>query len=254
MSNKKPTASKNRNKERLALPTQAPVSLKIQVNENLYLRDPQDSRLGRSILHEGTILMDELGIEDFTFKKLAQRMGSTEASIYRYFANKHLLLVYFASFYWGWIHYRINTETQQVDSAKEKILRIIQILVNTSRAQTEVDFLNMRTLFSIMIAESTKVYHTKLVDEENLQGFFLAYKAICKTIADHFLAYEPNYPYPRALASTLLEMYKDQLHFAHHLPRLTDIQLNGDDLQPVLDLLSFSVFAQLDSIALWAGR
>lgn len=235
------------------VPPGASISLKIQLNEHLFLRDPQDSKLGRSILREGTLLIDELGIEDFTFKKLARRMGSTEASIYRYFANKHLLLVYLASFYWAWIRFRISVDTRNMDTPKEKIRTVIRILVDASRARPDVDFVDMEALFRIVIAESTKVYHTKLVDEENKQGFFLTYKALCRNIADIFLAYEPAYPYPRALASTLLEMTKDQIHFARHLPRLTDIKLADEDFTPVIELMEFLVFGQLDSVGLRRG-
>lgn len=34
------------------------------------------------------------GYEAFTFKKLAEDIGTTEAGIYRYFENKYKLLVY----------------------------------------------------------------------------------------------------------------------------------------------------------------
>lgn len=251
MSQKKPTSDAQR---RLPdLDSASSVSVKITLNEHLFLRDPQESKLGRSILKESSQLIDELGIESFTFKKLAQKMGSTEASIYRYFANKHLLLVYLASLYWTWIDFRIQTETAHLSSPKEKIDRVITILIHATQRRSEMDLVDMDTLYRIVVAESTKVYHTKLVDEENKRGFFLTYKALCRTVADLFLMYRPEYPYPRSLASTLLEMAKDQIYFAQHLPRLTDIQLSEDehlsqdDLEPVAKWLNHLVFGQLDS-------
>ena len=57
------------------------VGIKISLNEGLYLRDPQDSDLGRNIIKYSIILIDEFGIESFTFKKLAIKINSTEASI-----------------------------------------------------------------------------------------------------------------------------------------------------------------------------
>jgi AcrR family transcriptional regulator len=242
------TGSESGTRSRLPeVPEASSVSVKIHLNDGLFLRDPQESKLGRSILRESSLLIDELGIEAFTFKKLAQRMGSTEASIYRYFANKHLLLVYLASLYWAWIDFRIQTETAHLPEPKAKIQRVIAILVRTSQHRSEMDLLDMEVLYRIVVAESTKVYHTKLVDEENKQGFFLTYKALCRRIADIFLIYKPNYAYPRTLASTLLEMAKDQIYFAQHLPRLTDIQMTENDLEPVADWLYHLVFGQLDS-------
>ena len=71
----------------------------IKVNEGIYLKDPDSSELGKGIVSEGLLLIDEIGLEKTTFKKLAQRLGTTEASIYRYFESKFKLLVYLTSWY-----------------------------------------------------------------------------------------------------------------------------------------------------------
>ncbi|MEM8909339.1 MAG: TetR family transcriptional regulator, partial [Bacteroidota bacterium] len=67
------------------------VGIKISLNERLYLRDPQETALGQKIIKHSILLIDEIGFEAFNFKKLAQQMDSTEASVYRYFENKHHL-------------------------------------------------------------------------------------------------------------------------------------------------------------------
>lgn len=59
--------------------------IKIHLNEHLFLIDPEDTSLGRDIIESSVVLIDRLGFEMFTFKKLAFEMGSTEASVYRYF-------------------------------------------------------------------------------------------------------------------------------------------------------------------------
>ena len=64
------------------------ISIQIKLNEKLYIRDPQDTKLGRKIIQHSILLIDEIGFEGFTFKKLAMRIGSTEASVYRYFEKK----------------------------------------------------------------------------------------------------------------------------------------------------------------------
>ena len=93
-------------------------------------------------------------------------------------------------------------------------------------------------LHRIVVAEGTKAYHTKQVDEQNKQGFFLTYKALSLKIADIIREIDPSYPYPKALASTLLGMANDQIYFARHLPSLTDIKINGEEYGQVKKLLN----------------
>ncbi|MEM0544141.1 TetR/AcrR family transcriptional regulator, partial [Flavobacterium sp. j3] len=40
------------------------LSLKIQVNEKIYLKDPEKSVLGRKIIQESIVLIDEIGFEN----------------------------------------------------------------------------------------------------------------------------------------------------------------------------------------------
>jgi len=92
----------------------------IHLNERMYLKNPESSDLGRSIVSLGIDLIDELGFEAFTFRKLAQKIGTTEASIYRYFESKQRLLIYLSSWYWRWVDYRLILAIANVDSAEER--------------------------------------------------------------------------------------------------------------------------------------
>ena len=83
------------------------VAIKISVNVGLYLKEPQNSTLGKKILKNSIILIDKNGFEAFTFTKLAEEIHSTEDSIYRYFKNKHILLLYLFNWYWEWVNYLI---------------------------------------------------------------------------------------------------------------------------------------------------
>ena len=56
-----------------------------KVNEKLYLRDPESSDLAKMIVKSSIDLIYEIGFEQFTFKKLALEIQTTEASVYRYF-------------------------------------------------------------------------------------------------------------------------------------------------------------------------
>ena len=84
------------------------IGIKISLNNALYLRDPQATDLGQKIIQHSILLIDEVGFEAFNFKRLAISMGSTEASVYRYFENKHFLLLYLVSWYWEWVRYSID--------------------------------------------------------------------------------------------------------------------------------------------------
>ena len=57
------------------------VGIKISLNNKLYHRDPQETSLGQKLIKHSILLIDQVGFEAFNFKKLAQTMGSTEASV-----------------------------------------------------------------------------------------------------------------------------------------------------------------------------
>jgi len=70
------------------------ISITIAINDSIYLRDPLKTSLGKRIIKNSILLIDDIGFEEFNFKKLAVFMNSTEASVYRYFENKYKLLTY----------------------------------------------------------------------------------------------------------------------------------------------------------------
>ncbi|MCB0642153.1 MAG: TetR/AcrR family transcriptional regulator [Phaeodactylibacter sp.] len=216
------------------------VSIQMKLNDNLYLRDPQDTKLGRKIIYYSIILIDEIGFERFTFKKLAERIESTEASIYRYFENKHLLLVYLVSWYWEWMKFRIDFNTMNISDPLKKLPIVLNIIVDTAKRNTSIEFVDEDVLHRIVVSEATKAYHTKNVDAENRQGFFLTYKNLSKKIADLLLEINPDFPYPNAAASTLMEMANNHIYFAKHLPSLTDVCVSENDYSEVVELLQFT--------------
>ncbi|MGE3728421.1 MAG: TetR/AcrR family transcriptional regulator [Candidatus Sericytochromatia bacterium] len=62
----------------------------------LFRKNPESSRLGTKLIDVALEYLVEQGLERLTFRKLAEQMQSTEASIYRYFTNKYQLLSYLA--------------------------------------------------------------------------------------------------------------------------------------------------------------
>lgn len=221
----------------------------ITIPEGLSLRDPLQSKLGRSIITHSIILMDEVGLEAFTFKKLASKMGSNETSLYRYFENKHFLLLYLVVWYWNWVSYLIDYNTMNIEDPRRRLDIIIDNFVTASKENPSVDFVNEKILHRIIIAESAKAYHTKNIDEENKQGFYLSYKALIQKVADVILEISPTFPYPHSFGSTLFEMANNQIYFAEHLPRLTDIKVENENYAEVNELLKFYVKNMLEEKA-----
>lgn len=218
------------------------IAIQIKLNAHLYLRDPQQTKLGKRIIQYSIELIEELGFEKFTFKKLAAKINSTEASVYRYFENKHKLLIYLVSWYWEWMKFQIDYNTMNMENAERKLRIILSVLVESSRTNPAIEYVDENLLHKIVVAESTKAYHTKLVDSEDEEGFFANYKSLCNRISQVVLEYNPNYPYPNSLSSTLVEMANNNIYFAEHLPDLTDIQVDKGNLQQVKELLEHFAF------------
>jgi AcrR family transcriptional regulator len=188
----------------------------------LYLRDPQGTDLGRRLLAESVRLLDEIGFEAFTFRKLALLLGSTEASLYRYFENKHRLLVYLVSWHWAWLRFRVQFAMNNVADPRERLHRALGAVCDASVDDPATPDFDEAALYRVVVAEASKAYLTKEVDADNQVGLFQEYKRLVADLAAVVQAVNPTYPHPHALASTLMESARKQLFFAQHLPSLTD--------------------------------
>lgn len=217
------------------------INIKISLNEGLFLKEPQDSKLGRNIIKHSVLMIEEFGFELFTFKKLAKEINSTEASIYRYFENKHLLLLFLVNWYWEWVNYLIEINTRNISDPKEKLKIIIHSFVSAAKDNPGVEYVNESILHNIVISEGMKAYHTKEVDNENSKGFFKSYKDLTGLVSRVIYEVNPQFKYPFTLASNLFEMSNNHIYFAKHLPKLTDISIKDDDTIEVEDMLNYFV-------------
>jgi AcrR family transcriptional regulator len=219
-------------------------TLRPELTNKLFLRDPQETDLGRKIIAASVRLIDELGFEQFTFKKLAQQMGSTEASLYRYFENKHRLLVYLISWHWAWLRFQIQFHTRNVADPRERLRLILSIITNAHHDSTTAAEIDEAALYRVVVAEASKTYLTHDVDEVDHGGFYREYKGLCADVTAVVQEIAPHYLYPHALASTLLEAARKQLFFSQHLPSLADAPTPataGKDIFKFLENLAFSV-------------
>jgi len=213
--------------------------IQIKINERVYLKDPESSDLGRRIVAAGIQMIDEVGFEHLTFKKLAKQIGSTEASVYRYFENKHKLLIYLVSWYWNWLEYQLLFSTNNITSADDRLTIALRVISQPHRFHAEFVHIDKEALHRIVVAESPKAYLSKEVDQDNKEGYFLSYKRLCRHIADIIREINPNYSYPTALISTVMESAHNQIFFAAHLPRLTE--LTKDNYEALTEFLTDTV-------------
>ncbi len=206
------------------------LQIHIEVSPELYLKNPDSSELGRKIVSNSIEMINELGFETFTFKKLGERIESPESSIYRYFENKHTLLIYLVSWYWSWIEYQLVFATANVDSSIEKLKKTIKILTQSTQVDQSVSYIDEALLCKIIITESVKAYHTKDVDDENEKGFFKTYKQVVQRVSSIVLEVNPKFEFPHMLISTVIEGAHQQKYFAAHLPALTDVKKGKDTI------------------------
>lgn len=221
------------------------VLLKFKLNEHLYLRDPESSELGKSIVKNAIELISEIGFELFTFKKLALRIDSTEATIYRYFSSKHKLLTYILNWYWSYLEFVSKMSLAQMNNANEKLQLILEIITHNGGSSSEIQDYNLDHLHNIIISESSKSYLVKDVDEINQEMVFSPLKSLCQFFSEIILEINPGFPYPKSLASTLLETAHDQQFFSEHLPKLTDNALRKQHKEYVLEYLQLLAFSAI---------
>jgi AcrR family transcriptional regulator len=197
-------------------------NIKIEMPEGIFLKDPETSTLGKKIIEHSIILIENIGFEDFNFKKLGALIGSNESSIYRYFDNKHKLLIYLTSWYWSWIEYQLLIETYSVENNTDKLKKAIKVVTRTTKQDSNYSHINEVLLNKIIVSENSKSYLTKEVDLENESGFFKPYKRVVYRLAEIIKANNNSYNDDLSLASTILEGSLHQHYLKSHFKTLTN--------------------------------
>lgn len=196
-------------------------NLKISVPEKIYVKDPESSELGKRIVENGILLIDELGFDSFTFKKLGLKIGSNESSIYRYFESKHKFLLYLSSWYWAWIEYQLVFETHSL-SPCNKLEKAIEVVTRNTIEDSNFTHINEVVLNRIMINENSKSFLTKEVDQENKEGYFVVYKRIVHRLRDMIKDINPHYKFASTLASTIIDGSLHQHFLKDHFASITN--------------------------------
>ena len=216
-------------------------SVKIGINEKIYIKDPESSDLGKRIIEQSILMINEMGFESFTFKKLGLKIGSNESSVYRYFENKHKLLLYLTSWYWGWLEYQLVFATNSIAVPSEKLNKAIEIMTRATQEDSAFSHINEVLLNKIVINEYSKSYLTKEVDSENKEGYFVIYKRLVIRIREMIEAVDSSYDYPSSLASTVLEGALHQHFLKDHFSSLTDCHKKEDPTKYFIQLVFSSL-------------
>jgi AcrR family transcriptional regulator len=221
--------------------------LQIKMNENLFLKNPQETEVGKKILYHSVLLLHNIGFEDFNFKKLAEAAKTTEAVVYRYFENKHRLLLFLVAWYWNWLDFRITYITNNIRKPDVKLKKIIRLLAAPVKDDHSISYINESLLHHIVVEQGAKAYLNKQVTEDNQQHFFKPYKDLCARISRIMLECNPELKYPRSFSITLIEMAHLQKYFKTNLPSLTDFPNTKDD-SSIVSFLEELVFCSLKKL------
>ena len=212
-------------------------NFKISVQESIYNKDPESSDLGKQIIEHSIKLINKIGFDAFTFKKLGVEIGSNESSVYRYFDNKHKLLIYLSSWYWAWLEYQLVIETHSISNPVEKLKKAIEITAKSVKEDSKHTHINEVILNRIIIEENSKSFLTKEVDKENQEGYFKVYKRLITRLKEMILQIDLNYEYATSLASTIIETALHQHFLNNHFPSITDCKKSTTPAQFLTDLV-----------------
>jgi len=218
--------------------------VKFNVNPELYLKDPESSAIGKRILKQAIEIIDKNGFERLTFKELAQSAQTTESTVYRYFENKHMLILYLSNWYWSWLYYRLQMGLTNMQQGMRKLERAIQILCRQSEADNLIEHVNLIKLAHLIHLESGKIFRVKDVDKENQQGFYLPFKLLHESIKDIILEVESEFPYAESLAATIIQGIHHQYFNYEHFPSLTSTRESEKEIETYFYKMSAALISQ----------
>ena len=117
-------------------------------------------------------------------------------------------------------------ETNGIPNAEEKLIKALEIVTRTIKEDSSFSHINEVLLSNIVVNEYSKSYLVKEVDEENKNGYFIIYKRLVKRIQEMIHAVNPEYAFPKSLASTVLEGALHQHFLKEHFKSITDCDEN----------------------------
>ncbi len=179
--------------------------LRLEVPAELFIKDPFSSELGAKIVEAAIQLINKIGYEDFTFKKLALSCKTTEATIYRYFHSKQQLLAYLCALYWSYTTLIIELEGEKLNSnSKKQLGSLLQILSNNVELKSLSNTLLIEELFRLVIKQWPKVNHLDGEQNTYLNDAVNAYKKVTQLFANVLHTIQPKLRYSLVYADTIV--------------------------------------------------
>jgi AcrR family transcriptional regulator len=200
-------------------------------DKRLYSKDPMSSSLGQELIKKSVEMIYQDGLEQFTFKKLANALGSTESTMYRYFHNKHQLAMYLASWHWSQMEWRIAFATANIADPHVRIHNTIRELCLWVKDTPPARHLNELKLQRILITEGLRGFIPQECSKNDKEGYFAAYTLLCDRVANIFKASLKSCAQPHALAALTIEAIHHQMYLQLHLPHLTELRNKENQLQ-----------------------
>lgn len=197
------------------------IETKIKLNDNLYIKDPEETDLGKHIINKSIDIIYNIGFDKFTFKKLAISIKSNEPSIYRYFENKQQLLSYIHSWYWSWVEFNIDNNLRNINPSKEKLKIIIKTLSNSSKYDDNFKHIDEEKLSKIVIRDYQGIF---ISDDNEKYNTFESFDSLCRKISSIIIEIAPNYDSPNALAISLIKLVYEQMFFFINHSDITEIK------------------------------
>lgn len=189
-------------------------NVELSIPTCLYLKNPRESKTGGHIISEAAAMIATGGIEQLTFKKLALRCGCTEATVYRYFENKHSLLLYVLNIFWIWQEYRMVLATQNIEDPMERLDHAIAVIARPEIPKDQGEFGEHVLLTAIH--EGVKIHLSRELRKEIDNGSMSAYHRLVQRLGALIRNYLPDYLFSEALSVTLLDNALQQLFFMKH--------------------------------------
>lgn len=105
----------------------------------------------------------------------------------------------------------------------EKLCSSIKILTQNIVDDKNTPYIDESVLNRIIISDFSKTLLTKDVDTENKEGFFLVYKRVINRLIEMILEVNPNYPYAKSLASSVVQGALHQHYLKDHFKTITNL-------------------------------
>lgn len=199
-------------------------------DKGLYTKDPMSSAIGQEIIRQSVEMISATGLDQFTFKKLAQQLQSTESTVYRYFQNKHQLATYLASYHWSLMEWRIAFATANITNDQTRFENALRELCRWVVDDPESSYINEAKLQHMVITSGFNTFLPLELSKSEKQAYTSSYNHLIRRLSLIVQKSHRLIKHHDALASAIIESVHHQMYLQLHTPHLTDIKSKDQQL------------------------